>query len=305
MSVVLNLIRTIRPLNLAILAVMLLLIRYTLILPIMDFGGLPSGLSNTLYLLVIITVICIAAGGYLINDYFDKGIDSINKPGKNRVDSGLSRTTTLIAYSFFTLSGLSFSILIGIKTGFKYPFGLVLLCAGLLFFYSSSYKKMLLAGNIVVSLLTATAVFFSIVFDRHALLSAPVLTGVSAYSIFAFFISMVREIIKDCEDARGDQLFGANTLPVVIGIRGARMISALFAVGLLITIGWIQYSQEQWDNIVAFAYVIIAVQLPLLILSLSLFLQDKDGIDRRNSRLSKWIMVSGILSMPVFYLTSL
>lgn len=275
------------------------------VIPILEWNGFVSSVNGTVYSFIVASIVLIAAGGYVINDIFDMGIDGINKPGKNRIGTALKRSHAMILYVFLTLTGLGFALLSGILSGINYILLINLICAGLLYFYSSSYKKMFLVGNIVISFLTGVAIYSSVLYDKHALLSEPIIRIVTAYSIFAFAMSMIREIIKDCEDVAGDQAFGASTLALVAGPKRARLIASFLTLSVITALGYIQFMQQQWENLPAFIYICLFVQLPLLYLVYRATTSKSVSDDRFSSRLSKIIMLTGILSMPVFYFTSL
>ena len=93
-----NLFVTIRILNLAIICFSLLLVRHTLVIPLLAFSELSSGISENSFLLLMFATVLIAAGGYIINDYFDSGIDVINKPGKNKSEIYFTRREMLLLY---------------------------------------------------------------------------------------------------------------------------------------------------------------------------------------------------------------
>jgi len=290
--------------NLFIICLTLLLARYSVIKPILSLSELTSGITDELYSLLIFSVLLIAAAGYVINDYHDTGIDSINKPGKNKVGNQISRTSSLLIYIVLTLLGLAGAFIFGHLSGTRYAGIVFAFCAGFLYFYSSSYKKMFLVGNLIISFLTAITLLLSIIFDKPALSIQPIVTLISAYAIFAFVMTLIREIIKDCEDIEGDSVFGATTLPVLAGTKIAGVITTLLCTGVFCAILYIQILQSQWENTLSFVYILIFIQLPVLVLA---FLSAKAKTKSQyhfNSNLSKVIMLTGVLSMLVFYLSS-
>ncbi len=290
--------------NLAIICLSLFLVRYAIVKPILELTGYSSAVADEQYILLVCATVFIAAAGYIINDFFDKEIDVINKPHKNNIGIVLSSKAIIVLYMFMNIAGLFLIWYFGELTGKRYALLVFIFSAGLLYFYSSSYKKMLLVGNIIISFLAALTISLSILFDSQALLSEPVKLLVSAYAIFAFAMTLIREIIKDCEDISGDQAYGATTLPVVSGVKIARIIAGTITIIVLITIIYIQVMQQQWLNIISFSYSIICIQLPLIFLMIRNFTAKNKNDDKWNSRLSKIIMVTGLLSMLIFQLTS-
>ncbi|MDQ3051070.1 MAG: geranylgeranylglycerol-phosphate geranylgeranyltransferase [Bacteroidota bacterium] len=290
--------------NLVIISLSLYLARYAIITPILDYTGYASSINNSNYSLLVVATLFIAAAGYVINDYFDTGIDTINKPGKNKTGILITRQGAIVLYVLLNLAGFSIIWHFGFLQGIRYPLLLFIFSAGLLYFYSSSYKKMFLVGNLVVSFLTALTIGLSVLFDHQALLSEPVKLLISAYALFAFMMTLIREIIKDCEDVEGDSVFGATTLAVVAGTKTAHVIASLLTAILLGSIVYIQVLQAQWQNLVAFLYTVVLIQLPLLVLMIRGLLSKTKKDENWNSRLAKLIMVTGIGSMLVFQLSS-
>ncbi len=292
-----------RSLNLLIICSALFMARYTIVKPILALIGSVSGISDNLFLLMTFSTLLIAAGGYIINDYFDVAIDSINKPGKNLIQTTFTKKSTLIAYWLLTISGSVGGFVFGHLSDMRYAGILFLVSAGLLYFYSASYKKMFLVGNLTISFLTALTISLTILFDKSALSASPILILISAYSIFAFLLTLIREIIKDCEDAAGDMEFQANTLPIITSLKTARWLAAILCLVTFITLVSIQILQKQWEDKLSFIYICLFIELPLLYLIYSVLASKNTTDDHRNSNISKLIMVAGLFSMIIFYIS--
>jgi len=296
---------TIRTGNLLMICLTLFLIRYTIILPILELDNNTSALGNYVYTVLVVAIVFIAAGGYVINDYFDSGIDAINKPGKNKIGNTVPRKSTLSIYLLLTFAGLIISWYFGELAGFRYPLLIILICAGFLYFYSSAYKKMFLVGNVIVSLLTSITIYLPLLFDENARTASPIIILISAYAVFAFLLTLIREIVKDCEDAEGDHAFGASTFPIISGIKTARITAAILTLITLSILIWIQIKSQQWDDLLSFIYIALFVELPLLFLTFKIVKSKSKDDDHSCSTIAKLIMLTGILSMPVFYYSSL
>src|SRR5439155_8333822 len=115
----------------------------------------PDPLTPKLFYLLSLSSILIAAAGYIINDYFDLNIDRVNKPDKVVVDKIIKRRWTILWH--WILSGLG--VLLGAYVSWKLRnpiVGLATLgCVVLLWFYSTTFKRRLVIGNVIISLLTA------------------------------------------------------------------------------------------------------------------------------------------------------
>lgn len=186
--------------NLLIVAMTQILVRYSLI-----FDTPQHGVKH--FTLLVVTTLLIAAGGYIINDYFDVKIDRINKPHKVWIGKTISRRSALLVHQLFSAAGILLAFLIGWKAVL-----INVLSVWLLWFYASGFKKKPFIGNFVVALLTA------LVIAEIALVYDPSNRLIYMYAVFAFFINLIREIIKDMEDMKGDEAHGAKTIPILYGI---------------------------------------------------------------------------------------
>ncbi|HCI58701.1 MAG: geranylgeranylglycerol-phosphate geranylgeranyltransferase [Bacteroidia bacterium] len=299
--------------NLIILALAQCLIYYMVVVPLLKTSEFTPSLHTWQFLLIVLSTVLIAAGGYVINDFFDKDIDAANGIGKVHDFSGWTMKTL---YFVFSIIGIAIGLYLTYALKLRQFALTYLLTAALLYFYSASYKRLPLVGNFVVAFLTAVAVFLPAFADyelQYAFrdIKLPVINNkmynlrliiaiTAAYAFFAFLISLVREIIKDMEDIEGDREFGCNTLPIVAGINNTKLIAIgllLLIVGLIL---FIQIKQAWWESLPVFGYTILFVQVPLLILSVKLFLSAEKKHFKVASMIAKVVMVGGILSLPVF-----
>lgn len=299
--------------NLIILALAQCLIYYMVVVPLLKTSEFTPSLHTWQFLLIVLSTVLIAAGGYVINDFFDKDIDAANGIGKVHDFSGWTMKTL---YFVFSIIGIAIGLYLTYALKLRQFVLTYLLTAALLYFYSASYKRLPLVGNFVVAFLTAVAVFLPAFADyelQYAFrdIKLPVINNkmynlrliiaiAAAYAFFAFLISLVREIIKDMEDIEGDREFGCNTLPIVAGINNTKLIAIgllLLIVGLIL---FIQIKQAWWESLPVFGYTILFVQVPLLILSVKLFLSAEKKHFKVASMIAKVVMVGGILSLPVF-----
>ena len=178
---------------------------------------------------LVFSVVFLATGaGNAINDYFDYEIDSINRP-KRPIPSGrVSRKTSL----YLSL------LLFGIGIVLSYWLGpICLLLAGfnslLLVLYSSTFKRMALAGNIIVAYLVGSTFLFGSaleIFEGTGIQSTIILF------LLAVLATLAREIVKDIQDIEGDSRAEARTLPIVIGkMKASRIAAVLGITGILLS----------------------------------------------------------------------
>jgi 4-hydroxybenzoate polyprenyltransferase len=322
--------RLVRLPNLIIIALTMLAVRYGLIetlwrKAISDFlesGFLPQGfglhMSTVHFTLLLISTLCIAAAGYIINDYFDTKTDRINKPERVVVGRSISRRMAIglhivlsslgfllaawVCYRLFALKLLLFQIL----------------SIGALWIYSAYLKKQMLSGNILIALLAALVPVMTGVYEFAAgsLLSLEIMnvtldesgskllkTGailVIGYALFAFLSNLIRELVKDLEDLEGDLEDGCRTLPVVVGETQARFLAMGIAVFTLMMLALIMKYLWQFELNGLVIYLAIGVQVPLLMLIHRLWNAREKSDYTKASLLAKICIVTGVLSMVVF-----
>jgi 4-hydroxybenzoate polyprenyltransferase len=301
MKLITAFLRLIRWPNLVFIMLTQLLFYYCVYLPL--FG--VSHLRNLGWLML--ASVFIAAAGYIINDYFDLNIDQINKPQKNVFVRVIHRRWAIIWHFLLSLAGI---VATAMATGFHKWYLILanILCVIILWFYSTSLKRQLLIGNIVISLLTSWAIlilFFEFTEPRHAFIGSNAATIkffriAFLYAGFAFTSSLIREAIKDMEDLEGDARYGCRTLPIVAGIRTTKIYITIWLVILILALLVLQLYilQFRWWWAVLYSVVLVILPLCQLLLQLSRAKQRADFAVL--SRRSKWIMLTGILSMIFF-----
>ena len=258
-------------------------------------------------ILLILASVFIAAAGYIINDYFDLNIDLVNKPTKNVVDKVIHRRWAIIWHLVLSFVGVLLTAL-AVRLEYWYLILANIACVGLLWFYSTSFKRQLLIGNIVISLLTAWTilVFFfafnhpSNAFNTSNELSVKFFRLAFLYSGFAFIISLIREAIKDIEDMEGDARYGCRTLPIVTGVRTTKVYAGIWMTVLVAALLVLQFYVLQfgWWPSVIYAVLLVIVPLVSSLLKLRKAVATKQFA--KLSSATKWIMLAGILSMIFF-----
>ena len=298
--------RLIRWPNLVFIFLTQLLFYYLILLPGYNGSILKPLLSPALFYWLTLSSVLIAAAGYIINDYFDLNIDRVNKPDRLVVEKIIKRRWTIIWH--WILSGLG--VLLGFYVSWKLRNPVVglgnLACVVLLWFYSTTFKRKLLIGNVVISLLTAWVILVLYVCEFRVIYAAGVMAILSrlfkyaiVYSGFAFIISLIREVVKDIEDMNGDARYGCRTMPIVWGVNVAKVFAGTWLVVLTGALIVIQFYELQSWNWIAVAYCFLLLDLPLLWTLRKLYEAQTKADYHRLSIVIKGIMLVGILSMVI------
>jgi 4-hydroxybenzoate polyprenyltransferase len=242
-------------------------------------GLIPLPGWELFYLIVSTTMV--AAGGYIINDYYDMKIDMINRPEQVVVGRSFSRRQALISHFLLAIAAIVIGWLFSWKIALAHFFSINLL------WYYSNHLRRLFIGKIAIASLTALC-----------LLIIGLGYGVVSYRLMAFAtlgasVVWVRELLKDLDNARGAEKFGVESVPSVWGLQGTKaLILAItfFTVTLLIF-----FVIQVKSNIIAYYY---AGHLPFV----GWFIYKVLRADRRQhyrhlKRFTNLIILSGLVSM--------
>ena len=310
MNRLISFIRLIRSVNLLYIALTQYLVQYTVIRPILSQAGVKPTLDDFHFFLLVISTLLIAAAGYVINDYFDVKIDSINKPQRIFIDRTIKRRTAMLLHQTMTGAGILIAFYVAWKSGnlklaFIHP-----IVAGLLWFYSTGYKRQMLIGNVIVSFLTALVVLIVALYERQLFYPESVMVNRASYTIFiiiffyfifAFLISMVRELVKDMEDIEGDARYNCKTLPIVIGIQKTKVVVYAITAVIVALLIYLQVQQARGGDINSVLNLFTTLEVPLGISMYLLYKADSQKQFSLISNVIKIVMFMGILTMVYFY----
>lgn len=293
------------------------LIRYFVMQKILAAHGIDLGLNNSFFNFLVLSTVLIAAAGYIINDYFDVKTDMINHPDTVVIDKAIKRRWAIILHISFTIFGVLLGVLCALKAGYLRLAIFHFAAATLLWFYSTNFKKQLLIGNIVVSLLTASVAFIPFVYEigllqrvnpdftiQHTAAILSCFKVVFIFSLFAFITSMAREIIKDMEDFKGDKATGGLTMPIYWGIPASKLTSFFLLVITQILLLFVIYNSFKFSRIIFSTqsiYIFGALVLPLAILLILLLKAQEPRRFKNASQLLKFIMLLGLGFSIIFY----
>ncbi len=305
--------RLLRLPNLLIIILTSYLLRYFIIEPYYYDMGIILQMNGIDFLILVMSIVLISAGGYIINDYYDIGIDSINKPKKMLLLRNISWKEAILLYVAFCGLGIILGFYAANKAGYLL-FGLVHIFAAIcLWIYSATLKRHLIIGNLFISLLSAIVIPVIWLFEYFTLktnsginfesfdLIFVINLFVLGYTLFAFFVSLIREIIKDVEDVEGDIKHGCSTFVIKYGVKKTKsliMFVLILSVSILL---YVQYIIFLNDYFFTFLYF-FSVQILFVIMLFKVYFAEEKKNYKFLSNLSKLIMIIGTLSMMVVYL---
>jgi 4-hydroxybenzoate polyprenyltransferase len=174
-------------------------------------------LDFNLFILVLASSLTIASG-YIINNFYDSQKDLINRPNKSMLDRLVSQSTKLKVY--FSLN--FFVVLMALIVSWR-AFLYFSVYIFLIWFYSHKIKKYVVIGNLMAAIL-AVLPFFAILLHYYNLLTFEDIENykghfavIFAHASFLFILLLLREMIKDLENIKGDLANGYKTIPIIYG----------------------------------------------------------------------------------------
>ena len=195
-----NIFNLIRWKNLLLIVLVQVLVKYALF----ESFNIELTLSTIQFILLVLSTICIAAAGNIINDIYDVEIDLVNKPERVIVGKNISEKNALNLFIILNVLGVGLGFYISNsidRSGFAVIFVLI---SALLYIYASYLKQTLLIGNIVISILVTLSILIVVIFDLissitilNRALYLDIFKITFNYAVFAFMINLLREIIKD------------------------------------------------------------------------------------------------------------
>ena len=298
--------RLIRYENLLMIVLMQLVFRYGFL----QLSHVPSALLDWQYVLLILSTICIAAAGYIINDIYDQDTDRMNRPTARVVGTRISEGS---AYNFYI--GLN---VVGVGIGFylsnligKPGFAMIFIAvAGTLYLYSASLKQIMLLGNLVIAVLSAFSIVLVGIFDlypaitpQNNLLMGTVFKVLLDYAMFCFIISFIRELVKDLEDVNGDYNAGMNTLPIALGV--TRVVNITFALSFVPIITLLYYINKYYianDLYIGASFTLLMVVGPLIYFTIKCRTARTSKEFHTLSQVLKFVLLAGIISVVIITL---
>jgi 4-hydroxybenzoate polyprenyltransferase len=269
---------------------------------------ISSQIPEIWFALLVLSVLLIAAGGYIINDIKDIKTDQHNH-GKNPVNQLISSDKAYVLYQITTISGLILGFVIGYHFG-NYNLGVIQLTAAIsLWFYSYYFKSELIIGNLIIAFMVAL-VPLTVGIYEVSLVQTFYISQITkfkdfnfnfiafwflGYSAFVFLITWIREIIKDIEDIDGDIRIGAKTLPIQWGVQSAQIIITLLY--LVVIGGLIQVRLAFLTDQISLIFILIIVGL--ILFNLITIWMDKNYL----MKWSNWNKVLSIIG--ILYLAAL
>ena len=237
-------------------------------------------------ILPVFVVMFFTIGANTLNDYFDYEIDKINRPDR-AISSGLVLRNHALILSLF-------SLIVGVLIALRLNKDSQLLSIGvslpLIIAYNVKLKNYPLIGNIIVSLILAMSfIYAGLVFKKTEPLIIP--------ALLAFGLTLIREIVKDLADIKGDKSAGLMTFPIVYGKKKTIILCTILS--LFLGIGsFIPFLTGYYNTFYGIS-LILMVEIPLAVVVISLLNKPVILTAKRGSKLLKFCTLGGLLSIYI------
>ena len=302
--------------NLAFLAILLFVMEKWVALPLLQLAQFSKQMPWWVLTLIILATVFVAAGGYVINDYFDVKIDRINRPDDLVVTRHISREGAMRLFQVLTFVGVLMALGVAWWARSWTLAMIFIVIPGLLWFYSASYKRQLLIGNIVVAFASALVPLLIAIINAdylahlygEALAYTPIVgqlyVWLGGFAIFAFLMTLVREMVKDIEDREGDCEMECRTIPIVWGVKTTKIIVTILLLAIAALIVYIAWAvlpfPHSWQSF-STRYVVFGLLVPIACVITLLWASTNQVEIRRTQLVLKFMMFMGVMYSFVIY----
>ena len=272
------------------------------------------------FILLVISTVLIAAAGNIINDYFDVKADRINKPDRLIIDTHIKRRWAMVWHWSFNLIGFILSLYVGYLVQSIWIPIAAFLSTNLLWFYSVYYKRKPFTGNFIVATLLGGVPFYililnynrmNLLYDTSIEFAFPkeyYIVTIFCIAFLALLMNLIRELIKDIMDIRGDLRLEAKTFPIKYGIKKTKILITIVAFLLLGLSGfyysyiqhYAQIEQSGSNQFIDLNFFNPTLIIAVMIMAIALFITLKNNKNkwyRMASNLIKVAIVFGLLTI--------
>lgn len=219
---ILSLFSVVRGYNIPIIALAQYLSSIFILAP--ERRALDVILDWRLFILVFVSTLTIASG-YIINNFYDSEKDLINRPNKSMLDRLVSQKTKLQVYFALNFLATALAFIISFRAALFFAVYIFLI-----WFYSHKLKKYPIIGNLTASLLAVLPFFGILLYFKNFY------HVIFAHATFLFLLILIREMIKDLENIKGDVANNYQTIPVRFGEKISKQVITILTISTVIPV---------------------------------------------------------------------
>lgn len=233
-------------------------------------------------LMLVLASSAAIAGGYIINNFYDSEKDLINRPRKSMLDRLVSQRTKLTVYFVLNFLSAVFASYVSFRAVVffsLYIFGIWL--------YSHKLKRIGFIGNLTAAVLSVIPFFAVFIYYKNFD------TVIFVHATFLFLVLLIREIVKDLENLKGDLTLNYKTIPVLYGEGIAKKVICFFVLITLIPTYLLLYKFE-----IGYMHYYFYAALLLLVVFLGILLRANKKLHYiALHTILKLIIVIGVFSI--------
>lgn len=273
--------------------------------------GFGLALKDWQFLLLVLATVCIAAGGFLIQNILDKSSSPSYNQEKKAFVNTVSEAKAYNLYAALNIIGVGIGFFLSNfieKASFA---GIFIVVAATLYIYASSLKKNLLVGNLIIATIVALCILIVGIYDLLPLVTPEnqpylkILFGIFIdYACFIFLISFIRELISSFATIEEDLDKGGKTLPIVIGQKNTKIIVSVLLAFVVFATAHYSYYYMFSNNLYSASFYVMALVLAPLIYSLIRLWGISEAKEYSQLNLFlKAVLIFGMLSILVVEFT--
>ncbi len=244
--------------------------------------SLKDVLLDSNLLLIVLATVCVIAAGYIINNFYDAEKDRINRPHKAKIDSIVNQKTKLNIYFFLNFLGFLLGFLVSWKAALFFAVYIFLI-----WFYSHKLTRLPLTGLLSSTVLALLPFFVIFVYYRNFS------NIIFAHALFLGILLLIKELIKELENIKGDLLQDYKTVPIVYGERFTKLLISFLAILIALP----AYFLWQYPEIGYMKYYFYLAGIILIIMTLLLWIGSSRKYYVFLHNVIKFILILGVFSL--------
>lgn len=296
-----NYLKLIKYQNLLLLATMLLVFRYLFLTQ----SYIDLALTDFNYLLLVLSTVCIAAGGAVMQHIVNQEEHEIIRPQNRLVGNTISETSAYNWYIGLTIVGVGIGFYLA-NVIYKPTFAsLFVLVATLLYIQATNLKQIPFINNGITALLVAISIVTIALFDVFPATDATnkvrmteVFGILIDYAIFSFFLVLLKELVNDLKNKQNDEMVGNTTLATRLGLLKTKIITGVFVILILAMI--LYYCKNYLFELnLALYYILITMLGPLLLVGLKLINSSSAKEFKLLNRVLQFVLITSLFSIAI------
>ena len=280
---------------------MLLVFRYLFLTQ----SYIDLALTDFNYLLLVMSTVCIAAGGAVMQHIVNQEEDEIIHPQSRLVGNTITETSAYNWYIGLTIVGVGIGFYLA-NVIYKPTFAsLFVLVATLLYVQATNLKQIPFVNNCITALLVAISIVTIALFDVFPATDAinkvrmgEVFGILIDYAIFSFFLVLLKELVNDLKNKHNDEMVGNTTLATRLGLLKTKIITGIFVILILAMI--LYYCKNYLFELnLALYYILITMLGPLLLVGLKLINSSSAKEFKLLNRVLQFVLITSLFSIAI------